>query len=738
MRRRDFIKISSMTVGGWTLAQLLPVKGLAANAPECWQPSPLVRLCPDGKIIVYVVKQESGQGVQTSLPMIMAEELEADLKDIVVEAMPYDAAKSGDYSTGGSTSTIRQYQPLRKAGATAREMLIAAAAKEWNVSIETCKAERSKVVNSVTGQEFAYKDLIEKASKMPVPKDPALKNYKDFRVIGKQGQKKTNLKEIVSGKMKYGIDLKLPGMLYAVIVRCPVLNGKVKSWDPASISKVDGIVQLFEMKEMGDQIENRSGVAIVANNRWSALKAQQRLKVEWDLSKADATVSTASYYKLQESKLKEKADLIYNEKGDVVTDSFDANAAGVVKAVYRIPFVAHATMEPPNCTAQFKEGKFEIWGGFQNPGKVASAGAKYFNLKAADVFINLQPMGGGFGRKLSADYGAEAMQIAKVMEGKPVQLIFTRADDIRFDVYRPCSTHQLSAKISASKKPDQWQHHIVISPVMDFFQGNKGNPGWFSAEAGGGAYGDMYYDIPQLRAPMTRTMPPVSLGWWRSVNFTYNNVVIECFVDELAKKAGMDGLSYRLNLLAGLQKGPIKGGSVYDPRRMENVLKQCAEKIGWNKKRAAGRGVGIACCFYNHAKAYTAHAFEVSVNKEKQVKIHKAIVVTDIGMVIDPDGLTNQVQGSYVWAMSALMKSEITVLNGAVQQSSFFDFEVVRMNDLPPIDITIVQSTEEPGGAGETSVPSAMPAMMNAIAAATNVRVREMPLKRLGYSFASL
>lgn len=732
MNRRNFIRIGSGLSGGWILSQLVPARALANEGPDCFQPSPLIKLCSDGKIIVYVYKQEMGQGVLTSLPLIVAEELEADLNQVVAELLPYAAGNKFNYSTGGSTSILYEYTPLRKAGATAREMLIAAAAKEWGISADNCRAQKSRVINTITNESFAYKDLITKAAALPVPKDPVLKNYKDFSIIGKGGVKKSNLKDIITGRLKYGLDLRLPGMLYAVIVRCPVMGGKVKSWDESSVSKIEGLVKLFEMKEMGSQLETRSGVAIVAKTRWAALQAQQRLKVEWSYPEGGLQRSSAAYFSTQATRLKSAPDVVYDAKGNVVPE-LPATDKAWISASYQIPFVAHAAMEPLNCIAQFKDGKFELWGGFQSPGKTATVAAKYFGLSPKDVFINLMPLGGGFGRRLGADYSAEAMQVAYQLQA-PVQLMFTREDDMKFDNYRPASTHQLSARLGADKRPSGWQHKIAIAPVADFLLGMKGSKNWLSMEAEGGAYGDMYYNIPSLFSAVSRTESPLVEGWWRAVNFTYNNVVIECFVDELAKKAGVDPLEYRLSLLKDIPSGKIKGGALYEPERLAGVLSLAAEKIEWKKKRPAGRGIGIACCFYNHAKAYTAHAFEVSVNKEKKITVHRAVVATDVGTIIDQDGFRNQVEGGFVWGLSAVLKSEITVQSGAVQESSFFDFQVCRLPDVPPLEIHVVSSNREPGGAGETSVPSVMPALINAIASATGERIRTLPIKNKGYS----
>lgn len=730
MQRRNFIKIASLSSGGWLLAQIMPFKSLAnTSEATCFQPSPLIKLCDDGKIYIYVVKQESGQGVQTSLPLILAEELEADPKDIIIEALPFNASKGGQYGTGGSTSVMTQYMPLRKAGATAREMLITAAANEWRVATSQCRAEKSKVVDTVTGKEFTYAQLYAKAATLEVPKNPTLKNYKDFKLIGKQGQKKTNIKNIVTGKYNFGIDIKLPGMLYGAVVRCPVLEGKVNNWDATSIKDIDGIIKLVEMKEMG--INNRNGVGIIATNRWSAMKAVQQLKVNWDLGEHANT--TSKNYSLALKKLLDtKPDLVIDEKGKSAELLPINSNSKVITADYELPFLAHAPMEPVNCIAQFKDGKFEIWGGFQSPGSVSNGCSKFFGLKNTDVFINLQPMGGGFGRKLSADYGGEAMQLATFTDGKPVQLLFTRADDMKFGVFRPASAHRLQTEFDNMGMPTNWLHKIAIAPVMDF-QGKKGAIANLQGDLGGGSDNDMYYNIPTLRAAGNRIDAPLAEGWWRAVNFTYNNFVIESFIDEIAFAQKKDPLAYRLALLEKKEVTNISGAK-YTPQRLATVLKEAAELINWNKKRPTGTAVGIACCFYNHAMAYTAHAFEVTV-KNKVVTINKAVCVTDVGTVIDPDGLENQIQGGFIWGLSEVLKSEITINKGMVQQNHFRDFEVMRMGELPPFEIKIINSTEAPGGAGETSVPSVKPALCNAIAAACGVRLKKLPLKNSGYSF---
>ena len=735
MKRRSFIRLVSLNAGGWVLAQMVPVTGNTNPAePSCFNPSPLIRICEDGKVTIFVHKQESGQGVQTSLPLIIAEEMEVDPKDITILSLPFssDEKERGKYGTGGSTSVPFEYEMLRNAGAAAREMLITAAAAKWNVPVANLKAEKSKVINTTTGQEFTYKELYGEASKLPVPAKPTLKNYRDFRVIGKPGQKKTNLQQVLTGKMQYSIDVKLPGMLYATVLHSPVYGGKLLSWDENSVKSIPGIIKLVEVKPMGNSVANHGGIGIIATNRHSAIKAQQILKVKWEPGPA-VKWSSSNYTKMLLAEAATKGQLVIDENGKRDVDLKPTDASWI-KSSYTLPFLAHAMMEPVNCIAEYRNNKFEIWGGFQSPDKVVVDCAKFFGIPAESIFINLQMMGGGFGRKLNVDYAGEAMQLAKAVD-KPVQLLYPRNDDLKNGTFRPASAHVLSAKLDKQGFPSVLQQTMAMTPVSDYYEGTNVVEN-LTYGHNGGFEGDMIYDIPSVIGSVKRVPLGLVPGWWRAVNFTHNTFVLESFIDEMALKGKHDPLDYRLKLLSNLQAVVQKGFIHYNPRRMEQVLKLAGEKIGWKSKKTVGTGYGIACCFYNHAKAYTAHAFEVKVNAtSKKVQLVKAVVVTDIGIVIDPDGLRNQIEGGFTWAMSAALKSEITFTNGVADQNSYFDFQVCRMGDLPPLDITVVDSQEEPGGAGETSVPSAFAALTNAIANGGGGRIRRLPIAASGWTF---
>ncbi|AHM58507.1 Isoquinoline 1-oxidoreductase subunit beta [Flammeovirgaceae bacterium 311] len=724
MNRRNFLKISSLVASGWLLAELVPVKamlGLEETLPSCFEPHPLIKLCDDGKVVLYVMKQEMGQSVNRSLPLILAEELEVNPDDVVIENLPYNPTSGGDYNTWGSMSVRTGWLPLRTAGATARIMLIAAAAADWNVPAEECKAENSTIVHPGSGKSVPYSKLIDKASSMPVPQNPVLKDPKDFKLLGK-GQKKLNIKQTLTGKTIYSFDVKLPGMLYATVVRCPVSNGKVKSWDDTALKEFDNSLQVVPVQAMGGGIDNRNGLAIVANNSWLALRGQQLLKVEWELGPHGATNTESLYQQLKEAISTTQPTDMYNAEGKA--ESFQPlNNSKAYTARYELPYLAHAAMEPVCCTAQHKDGKWDLWGGFQAPGLIADHLPKAFGIEKEALFVNLLQMGGAFGRKEKLDNAAEAMQLAKALN-KPVKVFFSRADDTRMDFYRPASYHEISAVADRNSIKD-WTHQQSITTWPD--KNISGVHDGF-----GGAMGDLYYPTQSYSSAFYPVASPLPIGSWRSISYHHNVFVIESFIDELAQQQGIDPIQFRLNILKQpMPDGPIK--DAFNPKRLETVLQKCAEAIGWSQKSADGHYKGIACCNYTHAQAYAAHAFEISISPENTLQIHKAVCVLDCGTIIDPDGLKAQIEGSLVWGLSAAIKEEVTVNQGAVVQQSYFDFDVMRMGEMPPFEIILIPSQEAPGGAGETAVPSIAPALTNALAAATGKRIRTLPVLKEGF-----
>lgn len=728
MKRRDFIRITSLYSGGWILSAALPLNALAQTQydPICFQPHPLIKLCDDGLIIIYVRKQEMGQGVSTSLPMIVAEEMEADWQSIKSEIAPFDYEKKEEYRTIASDSIIKNWEPLRKAGAAAREMLMAAAAQQWNIEKKYCQAEKGKIINTLTNESVPYKELIVAASKLPVPENPPLKNYKDFRIIGK-GAKRINAMEIVTGKTKFGIDIKLPGMLYALVYRSPVYGGKIKSYDAEQAKTIDGVKYIVEIKEMDAGLRGRNGIAVVADSFWTAQKARDVLQIVWDAG-INGTVSSDNYSKKLKQKLTEPPTAIIEEKGN--NDEVFKSASAKLETDYEFPFLSHATIEPVNCTATYKNGNYELWGGFQIPGNIADTLPVLFGVKMENIKINLTLMGGGFGRRASIDNASEAMQIAKAIE-QPVKVYWTRTDDIQNDAYRPAMYHKLSASFNQDKTILSWQDQLSGTPFLQ-------NIARINIEAIGGAVGDFYYPVENFKSSFHFLEPPIPCGAWRSVAYSHNNFAVECFVDELAAKAGIDPFDYRLKLLSKAKRGEIqtKLGRkfMYSPERLIAVLRKVAKEIGWHHSNHKGHYFGIACCPYLTAKSYVAHAFDISVDSKKKITIHKVVAAIDCGLVIDPDGVQSQMQGALVWGLSAALREEITLKNGRVQQSNLKNYGILRFDEMPNINVHIIDSKEDPGSVGEVGVPSVAPALCNAIFAATKQRIRKLPISKEGFN----
>lgn len=714
LKRRNFIRISTFTAGAWLLTDVWPVSSSAVTAPEglTFSPNPLLKIFDTGKVVISVIKQEMGQNVITALPLIIAEELEVDPKEISVEALPYKASNAGNYTTWASGSVKGTWMQMRQVGATAKFMLITAAAERWKVSVEDCKAQDGKVINTVNNKVLNYKDLIKEASALTPPEKPPLKNIKDFKYIG-QKTTKTNIAPIVTGKYAYTMDVKLPGMLYAALVRCPVFNGKVQSWDDSALKGLKGFVKVIQVDQIPEAL-NRNAVAVIATNTWVALEGKRLLKVKWsyELGKIKDSKSLTNQFKTEFATAKPT-----QVHGKDKNDPFKTiDHPGIYQATYQIPYLAHTTMEPVNCTAWYKDGKFEIWGGFQAPMFINNVLPKIFGVESSSVNVNLMPMGGSFGRKEKIDNVAEAMLLTKALN-LPVQVIFNRTDDIQADFYRPASYHHLAAA-GTQGQISQWRHQYGITT----FPGKEISGPWDSF---GGVSNDLCYPVGDYQSAFYPVESPIPIGSWRSISFSQNVFVIESFIDELAVHNHVDPVTYRFNL--------FNNGNPKDNVRLKNVLTQCADKIGWNEKPTNGHFRGIAICPYGRSGAVAAHAMEISVSKDKLVKIHRCVAAVDCGLVIDPDGLKAQIEGSLVWALSGMFNNEITITNGIVDQQSFNDYQVLRMNEMPPFEIVLISGEEKPDGGGEPSVPSVAPALCNAIFAATGFRVRELPIKKHGF-----
>ncbi|MEZ4913047.1 MAG: molybdopterin cofactor-binding domain-containing protein [Chitinophagales bacterium] len=735
MERRNFIKLSVVYSSGFLVLHHFPVYSIKAenDVPFCFQPHPLLKLCDDGSIVIYVRKQEFGQGVDTSLPMIVAEELDAQWKDVRSEIAPFEYEHKDDYVTWASCSVKDNWQPLREAGALAREMLIQAAANKWNIDTTLCITEKSKVINSVSQASIAYKDLILAASDLPIPETPKLKNYQDFKLIGKH-KKKINTANLVMGKTLFSYDFSLPNMMYALVLRCPVYGGTIIKYDASEAANLKGVYDIVEIQPM-PKAKVQQGIAVVADSFWTAQKAITLIDVEWDFGKFEK-VSSASFMQNLKDNIRNKELVVLDEFGKAETAYKKSKIKTELQFEY--PFLAQAPIEPPSCTATYKDGKFEIWGGYQNPGLASDRLCESFNIERENLQINLMLIGGGFGRRVSFDNAAEAMQLAKVTE-KPIKLYWSRMDDMKHSAYRPAVATTILASLNRHKNLKSWEFKSSGSAFMVDTWATEGVPDWaIKVEGSGGARGEFYYPVNNFKSGYFHEPAPVNTGPWRSISNSVNNFSIECTIDDLANKANMDPLAFRLHLLAEntwtkLQSKLAEKEYTYQPKRMVNLLKRVAKHIGWNSPKKKDHYYGIACCPYVGAHSYAAHAFDISVSVDKKIKIHRVVAGIDCGIVINPDGVYAQMEGAFIWALSAVLRGEITLSNGIVQQATFKQYDVLRYDEMPPLEIIIINSEETPGSVGEVGVPSVASALCNAIFSATGDRITKLPIRNNGY-----
>jgi isoquinoline 1-oxidoreductase subunit beta len=702
--RRSFLKITSVAGGGLALAIYFPIvdDAIAAETTE-FSPNAFLRIDKSGVVTIQVTKSEMGQGVRTSLPMIVAEELDADWNSVRSEQAPYDP-KYGDQSTGGSTSVRTSWEPLRKAGAAARMMLVAAAAKTWKVDKVSCRTEKGAVIHSPTKRKLSYGEVVELASTLPVPdeKKVVLKDPKTFKLLGTRIPR-LDIPEKVDGSAQYGLDVKVPGMLYAFVARCPVFGGKLIGYDESKIKAIPGIRHVVPIS---------TGIAVVADSVWTAKNGCEQLDVKW-YEGSGASVSS-------ETIMKSYAELIKNEGKIAKTNGDSAKAletaAKKLEADYELPYQAQCPMEPMNCTADVRTDSCEIWVPTQWAELINSDVVRTTGIPSHAIKIHITLLGGGFGRRLQVDYALEAVEISKAIKA-PVKVIWTREDEIQHSTYRPNSLHRLTGALNAQGVPIVWNHRLVTPSISaSLFPGNF-DVNEATEEAAALPYAISNFQVEWT--PSNHVASTIPLGWWRSVYASQTAFAEESFMDELAASAGKDPYDFRLALL---EKSP----------RHKRVLQLAAEKAGWGKPLPEGHGRGIAV--YYSFRSYAAHVAEVSVTKDADVRVHRVVCAVDCGMIVNPDIIEAQIQSAIVFGLSAALKGGITFENGRTAQSNFHDYELLRFNEMPEVEVHIVPSTEAPGGIGEPGVPPIAPAVANAIFAATGKRLRRLPIQRHDFS----
>jgi isoquinoline 1-oxidoreductase subunit beta len=703
--RRAFLIAGAAAGGGLLLAFKIPsfFAEVKAAVAESFEPNAFIRIGQDGRVTLTVPQVEMGQGTFTSCPMLLAEELEVDLSQVQVAQAPPNEKLYGNrllgglQATGNSNSIRAFYEPLRRAGAAARTMLITAAANTWDVDASTCHAEKGEVTHVPTGRKLSYGNLVDEAATLRPPENVALKDPKDFKLVGTPA-KRLDTPEKVNGSAVYGLDAKVPGMKIGTVAACPVLGGKLKSVNDSNALSVKGVRQVVRLDD---------AVAVIADHMGAAKKGLAALKIEWDEG-PNAKLTTADIVAEME-KASEQHGVVVRNDGDV--EKALAGAKTKLDAVYQLPFLAHTTMEPVNCTAQVTQDGCEIWVGTQVISRAQAVAAEIAGLSPEKVVVHNHFLGGGFGRRLEVDFIAQAVAIAKQLDG-PVKIIWTREEDVQHDMYRPYFYDRLSAGLDADGMPIAWSHRICGSSILSrwappFFKNG------FDPDTVDGAV-DLPYSFPNVRLEYVQNEPKgVRTAFWRSVGPSHNIFVVEGFIDELAAASNKDPVEYRKALL---DKSP----------RAKAVLELAAEKAGWGQTlpKGSGRGVSVQASF----GSYMAQVAEVEVSKQGDVRVKRILCAVDCGIPVNPNTIEAQVQSAVIYGLTAALYGEITLKDGRVEQSNFDTYRALRMNEVPAIDVHIVQSNETPGGIGETGTSALPPAVINAIFAATGMRLRKLPV----------
>ncbi len=710
MSRREFLALTGVAGTGLILGVTLPLRdsGVAfAESETVFSPNVFLQIAQDGTATIWVSRSEMGQGVRTGLPMIVAEEADIPWENVRLRQAP--GANDGRYGpqlTGGSLSVRLLYDRLRRCGAVARQVLLSAAAATWSVGVDECSAESGMVKHKGSGRQLSYGDLVEVAASLEVP-DPEgvpLKDPESFELIGTP-VRHSDQRDYIGGKAVFGLDHVEPGMLYAAIKRCPTYGGTLKSFDASAARAVPGVRDVFEIEGQEEPFYMVPGVAVVAENSWAALEGRRALKVEWE-DGPNASASTES--------LRDELARLAERPGEVVRDDGDvedalAGAAGTVEARYELPFLAHATLEPMNCTVRVGKDACEIWSPTQNPQSVQSSVAAMLGLPEDKVTVNVTLLGGGFGRRLYPDTEIEAVRVARRLDA-PVKVFWSREDDTRYDRYRPASLHVLRGAIDDKGYPVAWHWHILNTHTDRFVEND------FPAHA-----------LKNYRVEYTHVPFILPRGAWRATVNSQNPFVVHSFLDELAAAGGRDPMDLGLDLIRSATR-PEGGEDKYSSRRMSRVIEKVGQVSGWGGDLPPGVGRGTA--FFFGYESYCAEVAEVEV-KNGTPRVRRVFCAVDCGEVINPDLVEEQCEGAIAFALSTALKQKISVSNGRVQEGNFDDYPMIEIGEMPEVECHIIANHEPPGGMGEVPLPPLFAAVTNAIYNVEGVRIRKLPIGSL-------
>ena len=703
LSRRGFLQAGAVAGGGLLLSLSLPLANREAEAADIFTPNAFIRIGSDGGIVLTMPYVEMGQGTYTSIPMLIAEELELDPGQVQLEHAPPNERLYGNpllagvQATGNSNAIRAAWQPLRQAGATARTMLVSVAAKRWNVDPASCRAQKGEVRHELTGQRATYGELAADAARVPVPEHVVLKRPEEFKLIGTPA-KRLDAPAKVNGTAIYGIDVRPPGVKIATLAQSPVFGGRVKSVNEAAAKAVKGVRQIVRLDDV---------IAVVADHMGAAKKGLAALVIEWE-DGPHAKLNTREILgELEKATL--NAGAVAQNIGDV--GKAMAGAVTKVEATYQVPFLAHATMEPMNCTVHVRRDGCEVWVGTQVAARAQAAAAKTAGLPLDKVVVHNHLIGGGFGRRLEIDGVIRAVEIAKHVDG-PVKVVWTREEDIQHDMYRPCFFDRISAGLDAKGKPIVWSNRFAGSSIVARWLPPGFNNG-LDADTTEGAI-HLAYTLPNMHVEYVRVEPPgIPTAFWRSVGPSHNVFVTESFMDELAAAAKQDPVAYRRDLLANAP-------------RAKAVLELAAEKAGWGQPlpQRAARGISLQHAF----ETYMAQVAEVEVSRNGAVRVRRVTCAVDCGTVVNPDTVRAQIQSGIMFGITAALYGNITLKDGRVEQTNFDSYQILRIDEAPVIDVHIVQSREPPGGMGETGTSAIVPAVTNAVFAATGKRLRKLPI----------